>query len=33
MLEVLQDNFVIILLVLFCGILFWAFRPKRRLES
>lgn len=30
MIDLLHDNFVVILLVLFIGILFWAFKPKKR---
>lgn len=30
MIDLFYDNFVVVLLVLFVGILFWAFKPKRR---
>lgn len=29
MIDLFHDNFVVVLLVLFVGILFWAFKPKR----
>jgi len=32
MIDLFHDNFVVVLLVLFVGILFWAFKPKRRKE-
>ncbi len=30
MIELLHENFVIILLVLFVGVMFWAFKPKNK---
>ncbi len=33
MIDLFHDNFVVVLLVLFVGILFWAFKPKRRKQS
>lgn len=32
MIDLFHDNFVVVLLILFVGILFWAFKPKRRNE-
>jgi cbb3-type cytochrome oxidase subunit 3 len=33
MTALLKEHFVIILLVLFAGVLFWAFRPKKRIKN
>lgn len=30
MIELLRENFVVILLVLFIGVMFWAFKPKKK---
>lgn len=30
MIDLFHDNFVVVLLILFVGILFWAFKPKRQ---
>lgn len=30
MIDLLNNNFVVVLLVLFVGVLYWAFKPKRR---
>jgi len=31
--ELLHENFVVILLVLFIGVMFWAFKPKKKIEK
>ncbi|MGJ3260139.1 MAG: cbb3-type cytochrome c oxidase subunit 3 [Rhodospirillales bacterium] len=33
MTALLREHFVVIFLVLFAGILFWAFRPKKRQKN
>ena len=33
MIDLFHDNFVVILLVLFVGILYWAFKPKRQKQN
>ncbi len=33
MVELLRENFVVILLVLFLGVMFWAFKPKKKNEK
>lgn len=33
MIDLFHDNFVVVLLVLFIGILYWAFKPKRRKQQ
>lgn len=33
MATLLNEYFVIILLVLFCGVLFWAFKPKKKKKN
>ncbi len=30
MIELLRDHFVVILLVLFAGVLYWGFHPRKR---
>lgn len=30
MIDLFHDNFVVVLLILFVGVLFWAFKPRRR---
>ncbi|MEX0693505.1 MAG: CcoQ/FixQ family Cbb3-type cytochrome c oxidase assembly chaperone [Rhodospirillales bacterium] len=33
MTALLNEYFVVILLVLFCGVLFWAFKPKKKKKN
>jgi cbb3-type cytochrome oxidase subunit 3 len=33
MIELLHENFVVILLVLFIGVMFWAFKSKKKIEK
>jgi cbb3-type cytochrome oxidase subunit 3 len=33
MIELLHENFVVILLVLFIGVMFWAFKPKKKIKK
>jgi len=33
MTALLEEHFVIIFLVLFAGVLFWAFRPRKRYKN
>jgi len=33
MIDLLREHFFVILLVLFAGVMFWAFKPKKKHEN